>query len=82
MVQYILVVFLRLLIHVWSISGVVLKLLACKARGPWLDSRSPLYDFRDWLSPARIKVKYRKSDVNNQNNQTKNLIYVVNVIRR
>ena len=33
-------------------GGVVVKLLACEARGPVFDSRSRRYDFRDWLSPA------------------------------
>ena len=36
----------------WSSGGVVVKCLACGARGPWLDSRSRRYEFRDWLSPA------------------------------
>ena len=35
-----------------SNGGVVVKLLACGARGPGFDSRSRCYDFRDWLSPA------------------------------
>ena len=35
-----------------SSGGVVVKLLACGARGPGFDSRSSRYDFRDWLSPA------------------------------
>ena len=33
-------------------GGLVVKLLACGARGPGFDSRSRRYDFRDWLSPA------------------------------
>ena len=37
---------------VGSSGGVVVKLLACGARGPGFDSRSCHYDFRDWLSPA------------------------------
>ena len=36
----------------WSRGGVMVKLLACGARGPGLDSRSHRYDFRDWLSYA------------------------------
>ena len=36
----------------WSRDGVVVKLLACRARGTRFDSRSRRYDFRDWLSPA------------------------------
>ena len=35
-----------------SRGGVVVKLLACGARGPGFDSLSRRYDFRDWLSPA------------------------------
>ena len=35
-----------------SSGGVVVKLLACGARGPGFNSRSRRYDFRDWLSPA------------------------------
>ena len=35
-----------------SSGGVVVKLLACGARGPGFDSRSRRYNFRDWLSPA------------------------------
>ena len=35
-----------------SSGGVVVKLLACGARGPRFDSRSRRYDCRDWLSPA------------------------------
>ena len=35
-------------------AGVVVKLLACGARGPGFVSRSPRYDFRDWLSPASM----------------------------
>ena len=35
-----------------SRGGVVVKLLACRARGSGLDSRPRRYDFRDWLSPA------------------------------
>ena len=34
-----------------SSGGVVVTLLDCGARGPWFDSRSRRYDFRDWLSP-------------------------------
>ena len=33
-------------------GGVVVKLLACGARGPGVDSRSRHLNFRDWLSPA------------------------------
>ena len=40
------------LVIVGSTNGVVVKLLACWARGPGFDSRSHPYDFRDWLSPA------------------------------
>ena len=36
----------------WISNGVVVKLLACGARGPGFDSRSRRYDFRDLLSPA------------------------------
>ena len=36
----------------WSSGGVVVKLLACGARGPEFNSRSCHYNFRDWLSPA------------------------------
>ena len=36
-----------------SSSGVVVKLLACGARGPGFDSQSRLYDFRDWLSASK-----------------------------
>ena len=35
-----------------SSGGVVVKLLACEARGPGFDPRFHRYDFRDWLSPA------------------------------
>ena len=35
-----------------SSGGVVVKLLACGARGQGFDSRSRRYDFGDWLSPA------------------------------
>ena len=35
-----------------SSGGVVVKLLACGARGPGFDSWSHRYDFRDWSSPA------------------------------
>ena len=35
-----------------SSSGVVVKLMACEARGPGFDSRSRHYDFRYWFSPA------------------------------
>ena len=35
-----------------SIGGVVVKLLACRARGPGFDSPPPLLNFRDWISPA------------------------------
>ena len=45
-------------VRLWGSSGgVVVKFLACGARGPGLDSRSRLYDFRDWLSPA-FKSRY------------------------
>ena len=37
-----------------SSGGVVVKPLACGARGPGFDSRSRRYDFRDWLSPASM----------------------------
>ena len=40
-----------------SSGGVVVKLLACGARGLGFDSRSRRYDFRDWLSPA-FKSRY------------------------
>ena len=33
-----------------SSGGLVVKLLACGARGPGFDSRCRRYDFRDWLS--------------------------------
>ena len=51
-----------------SSSGVVVKLLACEARGPEFDSRSRRYDITDWLSPAS-KSPY---GVNPQNNQPTN----------
>ena len=35
-----------------SSGGVVVKLLACGARGTRFDSRSRRYDFRAWLSPT------------------------------
>ena len=35
-----------------SSSCVVVKLLACGARGPEIYSQSHRYNFRDWLSPA------------------------------
>ena len=38
--------------HIRSSDDVVVKLLACGARGPGFDSRSRCYDFRNWLSPA------------------------------
>ena len=45
--------------QVGSSGGVVDKLLACRARGPGLDSRSCRYYFRDWLLPAlKQKQKY------------------------
>ena len=54
----------------WSSGGVVVKLLACRARGPGFDSRSRRYDFRDWLSPASMsQYEDRESNVNPQNNQ-------------
>ena len=40
-----------------SSCGVVVKLLACGARGPGFDSWSRPYDFKDWLSPA-TKSRY------------------------
>ena len=37
----------------WGIcDGVVVKLLVCGASGSGFNSLSPLYDFKDWLSPA------------------------------
>ena len=35
-----------------SSGGAVVKLLACRAKGPGFDSRSRHYNFRDWLSLA------------------------------
>ena len=40
-----------------SSGGVVVKLLACGARGPGFNSRSRRYDLRYWLSPA-FKSRY------------------------
>ena len=37
---------------VGSSGGVVVKLLACGARGMGFHSQSRRYDFRDWLSPT------------------------------
>ena len=39
-------------VAVGSSGGVVVKLLACGARGAGFNSWSRSYDFRDWLSPA------------------------------
>ena len=50
-----------------SSGGVVIKLLACGARGRKFDTWSCRYDFVDWLSPvsicdmAEIRLKRRKS---------------------
>ena len=54
-----------------SSADVVVKLLACRARGPVFDSRSRHYDFRDWLFRFQVAIwlKYHRSDVNPQNNQ-------------
>ena len=41
-----------LLSFIGSSGGVVVKLLACGARGSGFNSRSCRYNFRDWLSPA------------------------------
>ena len=53
--------------HNRSSGSVVVKLLDCRSKRPWFDSRSRRYDFRDWLSPAssrdttEIPLKRRKS---------------------
>ena len=55
-----------------SSGDVVVKLLACGARGPEFDSRSRRLDFRDWLSPAsksRYGWNIAKCDVNLRINQ-------------
>ena len=38
-------------------GGVMVKLLACEARGPGFDFRSHCHDFIDWLFPAS-KLRY------------------------
>ena len=39
-------------IVVRSSGGVMVKILACRARGPGFNSRSRCYNFSGWLSPA------------------------------
>ena len=51
-VYLLLIVFPTLTFVSRSSVGVVVKLLACEARGLGFDSWSRRYDFRDWLSPA------------------------------
>ena len=67
-----------------SSCGVVVKLLACEARGPGFDSRSPNYDFRDWFSLAlsrdmaeRSLKRYKSPNQLTKNNQPTNTRYVV-----
>ena len=49
-------------------GGVVVKLLACGARGTGFDSRTLRYNFRDWLSPAsKVRCGWNTAiDVNPQ----------------
>ena len=63
---------------IWNSGGVVVKLLACGARGLGFECRSRRYDFKDWLSPAPSRdmaersLKRRKSSKQPTPNQSKN----------